>query len=493
MKPILWIFSVIAVGLYICNPIQDPDLWWHLTIGRWIISHGEVPTVEVWNRYALDQPFRAYSWSNEVVFALIDRWFSVDGLLVLKMVLGVGVALSACLMVGLISGNWFLGLFLGCLIGASTHGHFTLRPQSFTWIYLSLSLLFAELYRRGESAKLSYIGFFLVMMLWANTHITTLIGLGAAAVWLIGQRPIRSVAGFCLIGLAGTFVTPYFGAEWLTFFHKTGHPLAFQSIAEFQPLHILQYPTGFLVAVFALLGAFLYQRPKLLPPIVLLAGGALFLGAMAVAKFLPIAVIFLSALIARQWYEADRQGSSLGNIQEAISRLEKLLLRIPSQGLGFVILAVCILLAKDRFSEGVHLATVPVDAMNFFEKHDLPHPLLHDFGRGGYVMYRFADEAGEIEHPVVIDGRTNITPPKIFELSYAALKGERSWKEYFEEVQPKTVLWRANTPLVSILIESEEWCLVFDSEEEGSGHVLFVESDYYRSRLSERLPSTDCS
>ena len=24
-------------------PVEDPDLWWHLRTGQWIIEHGQVP------------------------------------------------------------------------------------------------------------------------------------------------------------------------------------------------------------------------------------------------------------------------------------------------------------------------------------------------------------------------------------------------------------------------------------------------------------------
>ena len=50
----------------------DPDLWWHLAIGNWIIAHGDIPASEHWNRFSIGDPFRAYSWSIEILFSFLE-------------------------------------------------------------------------------------------------------------------------------------------------------------------------------------------------------------------------------------------------------------------------------------------------------------------------------------------------------------------------------------------------------------------------------------
>ena len=72
MRIVLWLSALIAVGLYIAGPLVDPDLWWHITAGRWMIAHGEVPTVDYWNMFGVGKPWRAYSWSVEVIFAAVE-------------------------------------------------------------------------------------------------------------------------------------------------------------------------------------------------------------------------------------------------------------------------------------------------------------------------------------------------------------------------------------------------------------------------------------
>lgn len=73
MKTLLWIVIALAAGLYICGPVVDPDLWWHITIGRWIIAHRDVPVVDHWTLFGQGEVWRAYSWMIEILFALVDR------------------------------------------------------------------------------------------------------------------------------------------------------------------------------------------------------------------------------------------------------------------------------------------------------------------------------------------------------------------------------------------------------------------------------------
>ncbi len=94
-RVLLWFSLVVVVGSYICLPVADPDLWWHITVGKWIVAHGEVPHVDYWNMFSNDKLWRAYSWSNEIVLALIDARWGPRGLAIAQVILG--ISLVACL------------------------------------------------------------------------------------------------------------------------------------------------------------------------------------------------------------------------------------------------------------------------------------------------------------------------------------------------------------------------------------------------------------
>src|SRR5512134_588720 len=49
------------------RPIVDPDVWWHLRTGQWIIEHGAVPRADVFSTFGTGKPWIAYSWLFEVI------------------------------------------------------------------------------------------------------------------------------------------------------------------------------------------------------------------------------------------------------------------------------------------------------------------------------------------------------------------------------------------------------------------------------------------
>jgi hypothetical protein len=493
MRYVLWFSVMLTVGLYICSPIVDPDLWWHLTFGKWIVAHKEIPSVDHWNMWGEGQPWRAYSWSNEIVLYFFDHYWGEQGLLVAKLLLGVALAFSLFYCLGKIANDWFVGCLLGIFATCACYNHFTLRPQTLVWIYLAWLILLADrIDRQGLSGK-RVLGLLLVMCLWANAHITTALGILVLCGWSF--KPTHEGVVFALklalIAFIGTLFTPYFGGEWLTFFSKTGHPFAHSSVAEFQPATIMQFSTGFLILVVALLMAFLHIRPWSLRIPQILVGGAFIMAALAVVKFIPFAVIVLSALCARIWANESADRRLLGNLAEGIENLRTLINEIPKEGLSFVFLVLAFINFHKVWDEPVSHDIIPVEAVDFMIEHNLPHPILNDFGRGGYIMYRYSDEKGNLEHKVPIDGRTNVTPHEIWEEFHSALFGKLNWRDYIERVNPQTILWRTESALSSILLNNTEWCLVKQTGDDESGYLVFLKESYYRKRAGD-FTSRNC-
>ncbi len=488
MRQILWLAIVLATGTYICGPLMDPDLWWHITVGRWIISHQALPAVDLWNRFALNTPWLPYSWSNEIIFAWLDLNFGLHGLLAFKIFIGIALACVLFYVFGRISENWFFGGLLGMFATAACYNHFTLRPQSLVWIFLAFLLYQLDcIERRGFSLKRG-VGLFLITALWANTHITAALAVIISMVYLIWPMRCKLSGQAALSCFLGTLATPHFGAAWFTFFTKSTHPLQHASIAEFHPATIMQHSTAFLVIVACLLLLFWHRRPSTLDPLKLLLGATFVLIGLAVVKFLPFAVIILCALCALFWRKESTDLRAFGNISEAIKRFEAIYQRIPREGLAFVFLCMAVVNVVPRWREPISKEIVPVEAVDFMQARNLPHPIMNDFGRGGYIMYRYSNERGELAHPVPIDGRTNVNSHQAWETAHQALLGQEGWRDYFDLVVPNTVLWPRESALNTILLESPEWCRVFKNGSQERGYSVFVRA----SLRPPDLTSEDC-
>lgn len=499
-KLLLWVSLGILVGSYICLPVNDPDLWWHITIGRWIVAHKQVPLVDYWNMFSNGELWRAYSWSNEILLALIDSTWGGLGLAVTQLLLGIGLALSLQFIYGKMSRDYFIGALIGTYVAVATFNNFTLRPQVIVWILFAFVILIAdEVSEKGFSRRRG-AALLLLGCVWANSHLTAILGLGAVGLWLLQSSHSQLAVGRAVAAsgsfFVGTLITPYLGGEWLTFFHKSGHPLKFQAISEFQPATILQFSSVFVLLLVFLLLVVSYTT-RALPTLsrALLAAGMLLAGLTAV-KFLPFAVIVWGAMFAVWWRQSGRHHRTRihDNFAEGLLVAKEGLWKLSSQtggAIAFVTLSISVVNISHLIRTPLNTARIPKSAVDFIEQHNLPHPLLNEFGTGGYLMYRFSDAQGEPRHKVAIDGRTNVNPDAIWNLYRASFSGRANWNEFIDKVGAKTIMWRQGSPFTSLLLLSPDWCRVFTTGSADEDQAVFIRYEDFRARGAE-LTSIDC-
>jgi len=493
MKTVLWLFFCVLAGLYIAGPIADPDLWWHIVAGRWIITNSEIPYRDYWNMFGISMPWRAYSWSNEILFAFIDQQWGIEGLLALQCLFALLISLTFAYVFGKLSNDNFFGGLLGFYSTIATFNHFSLRPQSLTWIFFAWLIYVADQIKREGINSKRLLCLSIIIILWANTHLTTLLGIGSVLLWIydskkVKEQGVKYIWHVALVLVGSLFITPYLGGEIFALFSHASHPFAYSSISEFQPAQINSYSTVFLIILLAVFLLFLHKVPKIIPlsQLVLLVGFTI--AALAVIKFLPLAIIIISALLASIWrVHGDKKSASLGELGISFSKLKKLYFStLEGQGLAVLLLAAIFIQVVRIQKNPISLDQTPKEALDYIMDHKLSGPILNLFGDGGYVMYRFSDESGNPSLLVPIDGRTNVNSPEIMRMHSAALRGQLNWKEYLDAVKPNTILWRVESPLTALLLESPDWCLVHKDGSQEKGHVVFSK----KIDSSQRCPIT---
>lgn len=125
-------------------PLEDPDLWWHIVVGRWILDHGAVPRTEHWNFFGLGQAFRAYSWSSEILYAFVDRYFGMRGLWWLQGFIAIALIATAAAVWRHLSRSSLLTIATTLLFIGFIDPFTSLRPQCITFILFILIPLMAE-------------------------------------------------------------------------------------------------------------------------------------------------------------------------------------------------------------------------------------------------------------------------------------------------------------------------------------------------------------
>ena len=502
MKAFAWLCLVALVGSYLCVPIADPDLWWHITVGRWIIAHQEVPVVDHWNLFGVGQPWRAYSWSNEVVYAWVEQLWGEKGLAIARLCLALLFVGAMQYILGCLAGSYCIGALLGVFTSVACMGHFSLRPQTVTWTLFACVLLVADRVCKAGVARATAVAAAVIGCVWANTHLSAILGVFGLALWSLNGSAVGSSLRrtLVLVGcfIIGSLISPYMGGEWLTLFEKSSHAFRFNSIDEFRPAHIRQYSSGFVVIQIALLLTLCFSSNRV-PSFnrIVLAVSMLLLG-LAVVKFLPFAIIALSALVAVWW--RDNAGSqenvhSSNKLVAGLAMLERFISSRQSAtlgALGFFFACIAWVSIVQSLRQPVDYSGIPKSSVDFIEAKSLEHPVVNEFGDGGYLMYRFSSPQGEPQHLVALDGRTNINPPKIWKGYEAALRGGEEWDSYIRAVNSKTIVWRQDAALASILLVSPEWCRVFRSSVSLKGHAVFISRDQFNRRRDE-LQSDDCS
>jgi hypothetical protein len=237
----------LAVGL----PTGDPDTYWHLASGRWMLEHREILRTDIFSSTVPGQAYSVGEWLGEVVLALVFGVGQWAGLAIFRALLVAIAAFflarlsrrgGAPLVAALLVVTW-------ALVVSKTR--WTDRPAIFTFVLfpVALDLLYAA--RAGSRRALVAIP--PLILLWANLHGGYAIGIALVLAFtveaVIRRRPDARLFALVLVASIGlSFVDPEtFGAG-----SAAAHALAPpRFISEEAPPNILE-PAGLVFAAFVL-------------------------------------------------------------------------------------------------------------------------------------------------------------------------------------------------------------------------------------------------
>ena len=164
--------------------MKEPDICFLLGGGRWIVEHGQIPSVDPfsytthyhWAQYVVEK------WLTEVVFYLILAKLGAIWLLVFDAMM---LALAFVVMPYriLYRSGWrgFSALGMTCLSALTSCSHLALRPEIFsfvlTGVWLEVLLVVSQRTRGNTSIEWRSIGLLaLLMCLWSNLHTLFMVG-----------------------------------------------------------------------------------------------------------------------------------------------------------------------------------------------------------------------------------------------------------------------------------------------------------------------------
>jgi hypothetical protein len=423
--------------------LSDPDLPWHLAVGRAVVETRGLLKGDGFS-YTQTGRFVPYEYVSELALYLTQRLAGFPGLHLLA---AAAIGLLAWLMV-LRADKEARPLALGiCALALAALSPFLiLRPALLGFPFLAAALLFIDRYRKDADARWLWL-LVPLQILWANVHAFAIVGAGLAALAAVllaqGKHRLPPLLAAAATGLSsfgpGIFLGPWrvagherFLAEWA--------PASFEFFWRYDPA------LGFLVLLFA--AACLRGRPEdggpalpLFDALVLCGAAALMLLRFRLAPLFIIAAAPWAAgrlwprLRDRRWLPAAVLALAL------VSPAAIALRREVPWGLGF---------DQGRLPEG---------AVRFLERQKLQGPVFNDIAFGGALIWRL--------HPqvkVFIDGRTAyLYPPDFLRESWQAQYHENAFSRLSERhgFQWAVVNARLDSAAALPLAASPDWAMLY--------------------------------
>jgi hypothetical protein len=449
--------------------VQDPDFWWHLRIGEWMIQNGRLPSQDLFTFTVPSHVWTDHEYLSEVLMWLV---YTATG--------AVGIAIAF----GLITWGGFLviyrqvrrqpfvivgvGLALGALAGWPIWGP---RIQMITFALSCLELYWLHGYLSGRSRALNF--FPLVMALWANLHsgwAVAFVWLGAAlAAELIGwawdrsnpahKAHVRVLAIITAVSVVAVLATPHGFSLYLYPFETQGSVAQQKLIVEwFSPDFHQIYLRPFEAMIFVLIAGFVLHRPRLYEFFLTMAALGLALESVRhVALFVAAATPVMITSYSGYWKElASSRGWKFPPLARPLFAVTTALVLV------LVCVVVAIKIDTDINPTAQHkldAASYPIGAANWLAAHpEVGTRMFNQYGWGGYLLYRFYPEPNR---KVFIFGEADLMGDQLLNQYNDIQSLAPDWITLLNQYQVDYVVFNKGAALSNVLATQPAWTLVY--------------------------------
>jgi hypothetical protein len=182
----LWGLTAL-MGIFIfvnTHPIRPHDFWWHITIGREIVTTGKIPTVDVFSYTEAGRPYPSYQiyWLMEI---MLYEMYKLGGPALVIFIHSLMITAAYSIIFWIckgISNSWRMAAFGVIFAAALGLNDWNVRPQGITFLIASFFLL--AIYHYNKSLRWHWLIIFpLGILVWVNSHGTFIIGLVVVGIW----------------------------------------------------------------------------------------------------------------------------------------------------------------------------------------------------------------------------------------------------------------------------------------------------------------------
>jgi hypothetical protein len=484
-RPLLVIVFMLLIFTGAAQPITDPDFWWHLKTGQYIIETRTIPHTDIFSTLRFGSEWVAHEWLSEVFIYSVFRPLGFGGLIVvfsILIIVAFWIVYQRCSRRGVNPYVAGFALLLGAVATMPTWG---VRPQMFSLLFASVFISFLDRYSRREATP-SVWWLAPLLILWVNVHAGFALGLvlivltiaGLLLDWLLLRKDsfadvwlrTRPLGWLLVICVAAVCLNPN-GARLYSYPFET-----FSSEAMMQYIREWRSPDfhnplfqGLALLLLATFSALALSSKRARPGELLMLAVTAWATLRSGRNVAFFALVATPLLAEHSWtFITDhRWGQWLitSKKRELEERLTpKIVLNVLLLG---IVLAVVVLAAMRAVAEQpiTEAQEFPAAAVDFIRNQKPPQPIYNEYTWGGYLIWRLFPD-----YRVYIDGRADVYGDRLVEEWLETHDGKAAWRKPLDRYGIRTVWVKPDVALASLLRQDSGWQNVFEDKQA----VIFV-------------------
>jgi hypothetical protein len=470
------ILLFIAILLMTIRPVADPDFWWHLRTGQWMVETHSIPHADPFSFTNVGKAWIAHEWLSELV---IYGLYRLGGFPLLILTFATIITTSFYFVYRVSPGKpYFAGfaLILGVIATAPTWG---VRPQMLSLFFSSLFLFLLDRYSEKRTIKW-ILPLPLLAVVWINLHAGFALGMGIVAVYLGSDflewlwslmtgggnkryfrdlLPLAAIIATC--GLA-VLANPN-GARMYIYPFETLTSSAMQAYIQewFSPdFHRPEWqPLAWMFL--ALIGLAVFARRYSIPLARILL--TLLFGYMALRsmRHVPLFVITAVPVLAELAQAVIKTANNA--IETSTHPQIRKGPRLPGW-VNVILILSAVLAAGGRFVSVINDQleiegeTFPAAAVDWIIANHPGGKIYNTYSWGGYLTWRLRD------YPVFIDGRADLYGDQFIESFLKIYRANPGWQESLSGYDVDLALVEPDSAIGNALAGSPDWVLVFSDK-----------------------------
>lgn len=478
-------FVVIFAVLFISIVLSDPDYFWHLSAGQYILQHQTLPSADVFSYTFAGKPWVLHEWLFEIILFGVYSLCGGAGVKLFTATFATATVYIAYGIAKRLLGKPYWAFFLALILFYQMVPNVSPRPQLFTFLMFAIYLrILVDFKYFNEMHRLWLLP--ALMVIWVNSHGGYVAGLVLLLLfvtceWLtfvllqqadaIQKQRLKKLTTISALTVAATLLNPYFTDHWIYPFTVMNMDASQNLITEWRSpdFHTFRWKS-YLLLVFAVFTAAIYSNKR--PDFTEIVLSVFFISSAFISiRHAPISVLgilfFASVTLAHvpfsrifsclkldqlrlHYRQFVGRGTDLGKKEYLFNWV-----------LLLVTLAGCLLYypvfhAKD---EDKINKTVPIKAVQFIIDAGIKGRVFSVYHYGGYLINQFYPE-----QLVFIDGRADLYGDKFIKEYLGLIEARAGWKEKLEKHQIDYAIIARKSALVELLQTKADFKLIYEDD-----------------------------